>query len=98
MQAIVVAALVAAKKASCEGSLSKPIDLPDLKRIAGCHEVGLNPMTCQQEVIPPVVYGGVPVSARQEADEQPLEFQWSKRRRRIRAAAKAYSEQTDADY
>jgi hypothetical protein len=30
--------------------------------------------------------------------DKPLEFQWSKTRRKIRAAAKAYSEQTHADY
>jgi hypothetical protein len=33
-----------------------------------------------------------------EEAEPTLQFQWSKTRRKVRAAAKAYSEQTHADY
>ena len=33
-----------------------------------------------------------------EQAEQPMELRWSKTRRKVRAAAKAYGEQTHADY
>jgi hypothetical protein len=98
VQAVIVATLVARRRALADDELSRPLELPDLKMFAMCHDAGHLSMSFRQAVAPTVVVdGGEAAGEEQEAPEQPLEFRWSRTRRKIRAAAKVYSEQTHAD-
>jgi hypothetical protein len=94
-----MAALAARRRALVEGELSRPLELPDLEAFVACHDAGHFASPCQEAVTPTaVVDGGEAAREAQEADEQPLQFYWSRTRRKIRAAAKAYGEQTHANY
>jgi hypothetical protein len=98
MQTVAVAALVALRRAMADDELSRPLDLPDLRRFALCHDVGHVTTPFQQVAQPTVIVdAGEPPPC--PAEEEPtLEYSWSRARRKIRAAARAYSEQTHADY
>jgi len=93
-----VTALIVRRRAQADDEMSRPIDLLDLKAVALCHDVGLVSTPLTQPVVPMVITDNAEPLQEPEAAEQLLEFQWSKTRRKIRAAAKAYSEQTHADY
>jgi hypothetical protein len=98
-QAAAVAALVALRRAIADDELSRPLELPDLKAAILCHDLGHLTTPFQCRTAEPTVVVEVP-EVREEAQEaEPtLEYHWSRTRRKVRAAAKAYSEQTHADY
>jgi hypothetical protein len=103
MQAVAVAALMAFRRAMADDELSRPLELPDLKLFAMWHDVG-HLTAPHQQVLDPMVIVDAAEPCAKSVEEEPileeptLEYNWSKARRKIRAAARAFSEQTHADY
>jgi len=101
VQVAAVSAFVSLRRAMADNELSRPLELPDFKSAVMCHhaamyqDLGHSPL---RMAFPAVV--GKPVKPHEELQtaNQPLKFSWSKTRRKIRAAAKGYSENTHADY
>jgi hypothetical protein len=97
-QAVAVAALVALRRAMADDELSRPLDLPDLRMFALCHVVGHITTPFQQVAQPMIIVDAGEPTPKPAEEEPTLAYSWSRARRKIRAAARAYSEQTHADY
>jgi hypothetical protein len=87
VSAATVTMLVALRQARADQQSSRPVDLAEL-RAALHHDIGKLVAPFQHRLSPPLeTNGGTPADA-----------PWNKKRRKIRQAARAYSEHTHADY
>jgi len=99
-----VAALVGLRRAMADDELSRPLELPDFKSLALCGNFAMNyrgTFDVSSELgnsLRMAITERDHAREKSEGPDQPLRFRWSKHRRQIRTAAKAYIENTHADY
>lgn len=99
LQPLAVAVFIALRRAMADDEISRPLGLPDLGLAWLCQGPEHTPPPVQVPFVARVVIDeDGDTFVEQEEASRPLEFEWTKARRKIRAAARAYSEQTHADY